>query len=629
MSRADRVEALLVGAFLALLVLILLPAIHTPFRFDDTFNFEIRTGLFAAQHRDFGDYFSYNLRQLLETGRFAPLGLLLSSIYWIFSDAPTLYKLYLLLTTALAAGLVYRLLRRLGLPVAGGLLAVLLFAAFTQFHRYYHDPILGYIGITQLSVALLCAALLAWLKWDDGAGRRWLVISVVAWIACLSLYEANLPFLAPALVVVLARRRGWKPIGRGALTFALPALVFFLLVVRSRTGVGAGTGYQPSLELGALLETYMVTLAGPLPGSYALVDPDGLMGDFTAAELLAGGWRALVVGVLAAILTVHAARSARLTRRPLLVAAAFGVSLWLFSSALLALAPKYQGELNPGIYYLPGFSQVIGLAVAVAAATVGLVKWAGRRGAPGATLAAGAMGLILALIAGVTGTSNMRVVADEWPTAQTRSLLNDALRHGVIAGLPPGATVVGHGRDLNWYPVHFGIDKLSFDGVTFDRTGRKMDMRVDRYLEPASCPARADEWPRPQCAPVSRQGGWLSVQPIRGGGAAVLARSPAGRVRDPRATATALTAYVEGDLASGGLPLEGQTRDGTPWNADSVDWRVMRSGENWKLLRGRPKPGASLPLVSSLDLAGTNQDFVDPPPSPIRVRELGTRPLLP
>ena len=610
-----RREPFLIALAVVVAGVVLLPAVHTPFRFDDTLSFEMRTGALDARGITFGSYFSDQVTSVFDSERISPLGVLLTVVPWAFSDAPELYKLYLIALALLAVALIARLLLALGAPARVTAALLVLGAGFAQF-RLYHDSLLGYLGLYQWTLVLMAGALLAWLRHDDGRGRRWLAISVALWCACVTLYEANVALVAVAAAVVVARRRELRPIVAGIAPFLVPAIaVAAAALVARATGGDTGGEYEPGGGSGDLLRTWVVTVAGALPPSYALWDPAGLMGDFTAAELAAGAWRGIVVGAAA---WIGAAAGPGRWRGP---AALVGIALWLFPSVTLAVAPKYQDELDFGMAYLPALAQSTGVAILALAALAGVRRLALR--------AAGVA--VVAVAAAATGTANLRVVASEWPTKRTRELMYDGLRHGVANAIPAGGTIVGHLRDLNWYPTNFAQDKSTFDGVAADRSGRRYDMRVDRFIPAPSCRERVDEWPRPACAPVSAVGGWLAVRPVRGGGAAVMAASARGRVADAFGPATGFTAYLEDDLAAQGPPVVlGTLVDRRPWSSEGlVDWRRERTGDGWALWTGKLRAGAEAPIVGSIDISGGQINFVDPVRAPKWVRQLGTRPLLP
>ncbi|HYF24790.1 MAG TPA: hypothetical protein VD931_03540 [Baekduia sp.] len=617
-----RREGVVLAAVLALAAVWLSPALHTPFRFDDIFNFEMRTGSFDAQGRTFGGYVTDALEAVFTQGRAQPLGVVLSVVPWVFSDAPTLYKLYLLLLTVGTLALLWRVVRRLGAPVATAALVVLLCAAFVQFHNY-HDPVLDYLGVVQLGLGLALGSVLAWLRHDEAGGRRWLVAAVLLWLACLALYEVMVA-LTPFVVAVLwARRRSVRGTLRGSLPYTVPVAAGVLVLLAVRLTDDSGTAYyDPGGGIGATIETWGRIVLGAVPASYAVLDPWEHMGDPTAAELVAAVWRGAVAALAVVSLAVRPAAAPVL--RGLALA---GLALWLFSSAPIAISPKYQGELEAGLAYIPGLMATFGFGLLTAALATWGVQGARRRSRAAGAVAAGAAALVVGAAAGTTGFANLRVVADTQPTRETRNLFNDAVRHGILRDLPADATVIGYARDLAWYPANFSIDKITFDGVTADRSGRRYDMRVDATLPTEPCPRRPGAWPRQLCEAVGPVGGWLAVRPRHGGSnVAALAVAPRGRVADGRAPAVALVAYAEGDAAGRPPVLTGRLPDERPWNSRALPWRRVDHGDGWALWR-TPVTGPR-PMTSTVDPGGPVV-FTAFSTGPQRARWLGTRHLLP
>lgn len=625
-ARLQGREPLWVAAALVLVVAFTLPAIHTPFRFDDSDAFEMRTGLLAARGMGFWEYFADQVEVVLTSSRFQPVGVLLTFVPWVFSDAPTLYKLHLLVLWAAGLGLCFAVLRRLGMGIVPALLAIVLAGALSQFHRY-HDPLLGYVGVAQWSLILFAGSLLAWLRWERDRERRWLALAIGLWFLCITTYEANVALAAGAVAVVWVVRGRALAAARGSLAFVVPVVAVLAAGMLQRIGNDdLTTGYKPGGGAGQMIETWLVTIVGALPASYALLDPHELMFGFTAAELAGGLWRGAVAALVTGMLLwgLHGAERFSL-RGPL----ALGAGLWLLGGAPLAVAPKYQDELRWGMSYLPGLAQTAGMAMVVAVGFVAIVRALGRR-----PRLRGVAVVVLAAVAGagatVTGVANMRVVAHEQPTTQGRALLNDALRRGVLTGLPEPATIVTFARDLNWYPSNFGLSKIAFDGVVADRTGRRDDTRMDRYMAAKpTCAARAS-WPRRGCAPVLHEGGWLAIGPVSGGGAAVLARAPRGEVLGPRAPAVGLTAYTSGTLAGEPPLVSGVDAALAPWSSEgTTEWRRVGGGDGWSLWRGSFVDAAGAPVVNSIDVAASPVDLLDPPLPDERVRWLGASGVLP
>ncbi len=540
LRRPPRRDLLLLAGLLLLGIAWLQPGLHIPFRFDDTFNFELRTGALDAQQLHFRDYFQRSLESIFAAGRTQPLGAVLNVVPYVFSDEPALYKLYLLLMTLAVFALTWRLALRLGASPALAGLIVVLSIGFVQLRRY-HDALLDYSGVVQLSLLLGLGAALAWLRHDDSGRRRWLLTAVVLWCACLMLYEVNIA-LAPAVIaVVAARRRTVMGTIRGSLAFVGPlvGMAALILLVRA-TKEAPGAYYNPGGGITATLETWVVILLGAVPATYAVFDPVEHMGQPTTPEVISAVWRGLLAATLVGLLVRRPAAGTALRGLALV-----GLALWVFSSAPIAASAKYQGELKAGLTYIPGLMAMLGFAILVAAGATALVQAAGRRGAR-PRLAATA----------VVGPRGRRSSRDHRPRehacrggrpadAQDERAPQRRSAPRRPRDLPADATVIGYSRDLQWYPANF--------------TGRQDHLRRrhrDRPAAATTCastsrcrrsPARAGlgAWPREHCeAADPSAAGWRSARSTARrrrcarvaprGGSPTAVRRPSGSSSTPR-----------------------------------------------------------------------------------------------
>ena len=608
----------IVGVF-TVIVLLWLPAIHTPLRFDDAF-------LFVRDQTSFWDYLWAVVRSRLDGGRFQPMSITTAMVPWVFADARTPYKLYLLGMSVLALALTWRLLRRLGASPEFASAAVLLAAALYQF-RWYHDTLLGYSGLLQWTAVLLCVSALAWLRYVESGSIRWLAGALTAWLACVTLYEANFSLVGVLLVIVAFRRGSRRQVFIGAVVFLAPAIAVAAGSVAMRASFGLEAtepGYATSLHLGNIVTAFVHTLEGAIPASYLLWDPSGIMGEFSRVELAAGAWRGFVVALLVAVMVYRAAGAQQAALGWLAIV---GAALWTMPSALLVLTPKYRNELVPGQAYLPVFLQVLGIGLLLAAAAVAVVRRIRSHGAYPAMAATAAFALLTGVAAAATGTANLRVVAFEQPMGRTRDLLNRSLAAGVLLGAPRGASIIGQARDLHWYPYTYETYKNAFDALAV-RTAGAYDMRVDSNLPVPAAPCPADRQPA-LCAPLAAEGGWLAVRALPDGGVAVLSRPSRGAVGDPQAQARAFTAYVEGPRARTAPVLVGLLPDGRPWNSSgAVSWRRVRGSDDRVLFNGTLSAEVG-PAVSTIDVPGAPVNLVSPGTPAQQAKGLGQWRLLP
>jgi Flp pilus assembly protein TadD len=206
------------------------------------------------------------------------------------------YHLVSVLLHALNSLLVWRILRRLGLP--GAWVAAAVFAA----HPLHVESV---AWITErkntLSTAAYLLSALAYLRWDAAGGRRWYVAALVAFLAAL-LAKTSAATLPAALLLVIWWRRGRLTGGDVRATlplFALGLVLGLFTVWLERTHVGAVGGIFD------LSVAQRVLVAGRACWHYAakIVWPVGLVFDY-------GRWHpdpgdlAAWAGPLAAVLAV-------------------------------------------------------------------------------------------------------------------------------------------------------------------------------------------------------------------------------------------------------------------------------------------------------------------------------------
>lgn len=618
---------------LALLAVVLLPAVHASLRGDDGWNSE-KQGLIELEDTSIAGLIWDTVRSFVEVqGRPQPVGVFQGEFtIWLFDDHPAAYRLCLIALTVLGAWLLYRLARRLGLGTVGSLLVLVLLAGAIQF-RQSHDPVLGYYGTTQVVLALLLGSLLAFHRYLQGGGQRALYLSIGLFLLCPAIYESAYPLAGVYLALALMERRGSAAV-RAALPFLAIAAGFFLLsLVLRRLAPAVSAGYVVSFEPLSILRSYVVQLLPPLPTSSVTFDLAPQLARPTAPELAGAAWRGIAVLVLVAGCLFHLARergvhlpSGAVVRRLLAV----GAALWLTAPALIATAVKYQQTLTAGRGYLPVLIQVFGYALVAAATLLVALRVAVSRSVAALRLTVLGAACLLGLAAGVVGYSNLRVVAIEQPAKHTRELLEQATTDGVFAALPERSTLLFGFRDMNW-PGSWRYGDSPLESMLVDHTGRRFDGRI--FLPDTSFGCRdGGRFPPPDCAPLAREAAWVHVRARRGGGTVIVARTRAGTAgANPLgASARELWVYVADAAADSPspAPLIGVTTAGA-WSSNRLRWRRGKSGRHWAVYQAIV-PADAQPAAASLDDARADAvDFARKPPAPDLARKFGTRGLLP
>jgi hypothetical protein len=617
---------------LAVLAVVVLPAVHASLRGDDGWNSE-KQGLLELKGTSLARLIWGYIRDFVATqGRPQPLGVAQGELtIWLFDDHPAAYRLCLIALTVLCASLLYRLARRLGLGAASALLVLVLLAGAIQF-RQSHDPMLGYYGTTQVVLALLLGSLLAFDRYLREGGSRALWLGVALFLLCPLLYESAYPLAGVHLALALMHRRGRAAIRAARPFLAIGAGFLLLSFVLRKLAPEVSAGYQVSFKPLSILRSYAVQLLPPIPTSSVTLDPAPQLARPTKPELVGAAWRGLAVLALVAGCLLQLARergerlpSGAVVRRVLVV----GAALWLTAPVLIATAVKYQQTLTPGRGYLPVLIQVFGYALVATGALLAALRAAGTRSVAALRLTVIGAACLLGFGAGVVGYANLRVVALEQPAKHTRELLEQAAADGVFAAVPERSTLLFGVRDMNW-PGSWRFGESPLESMLIDHTGRRFDGRI--VLPAATFGCRdGGGFPPPDCAPVASQAAWVHVRARRGGGIVIVARMRAGVGAGVLgAPARELWVYVADASARtpGPARLIGSSAAG-PWSSDGLRWQPARAGRHWAIYRASV-PADARATASSLDDSRADAvDFSRPPAAPELARKFGTKGLLP
>ncbi|MCW3101200.1 MAG: hypothetical protein JWL77_6818, partial [Chthonomonadaceae bacterium] len=620
---------LLPAGALLLFTALLLPVLHAPFFGDDITNSELAGYLDLSGKSLIGLMVETTRHSVSISGRPQLLIALFGEpLLLVMGGHSVLYHALLLALAVLDAGLLYLLLRRLGLERGLTAVTVVLAAGFMQL-RIYHDSFLAYGGLIQILFAFTLGSALAFERYLREGRRRDLWLAFALFAVCPLTYEVTYTFAAVHVGLAFTHRRGRAAI-RAAAPFVGLAAVFVVTswLLRRMAPHGAVT-YPVSGGPWMALRTYFIQLFPPLPVTSFAFDP-WIGGDPAPGELLGAVWRGLAVAGSIAALSIWTAR-----RRVMATATggvvALGFALWLAPPALLSLTPKYQTELSPGKGYLPVLIQVFGVAILLTCGLRALLLRAAARSRGALLLAVLVASGLAGFGAGVTAFNNLRVLGILQPERQARSLLEGGVEHGVFAAVPENASVLFWERDVGW---SVGVNLIDVPWQTLmlaNLTGHRYDARIEYSSKPdvPACP-RTQAIAQPDCAELAAHAYWARARLRPDGGTVFVAPTTRGRTFRSGVVAGELRVYRQQN--GGGNPspprLVGTTRRGQPWTSERVSWRRLTRGGGWALYSGRLGPGAR-PTASSLDDARGFIDFSAMPAPPQRVRLLGTKELLP
>lgn len=615
-----------------MLAVVLLPQVHAALRGDDTWI----SALVAHPDLGLSSYLGDSLRDArdqLQGGRLMPLAAFSGSAMTLAEvHSVPLYRALLLALTLLDAALLFVLLRRLGASRSQAALTLVGFAAFLQFRRY-HDASLGYVGATQLVFALELLSLIAFHGYLRTGERRSLLWAILALLAALGLYEVAYPLVVLQLLLALSERRGRAALRASAPFLALGIGAVALTYALRLTSTTVPTGYTVSSGGNfpwTALRSYAIQQVPPLPTSAILFDPSLFGSHPTPAEWVGAGWRAVLLGGVSGGLLARLT-SADAPRPPYARLAALGAGLWLLPVMLLALAGKYQTELGPSRGYLPVLIQVFGVAIVVGIAAVAVGQAAARRSGLARWMSVAVFAGLMTITAGVTWYANIRVIALERTTIETRNLGERAMAAGVLDGVPPRSTVLFDGRDLVWPMGQLVENPKGLDAWVRLHAGRLEDARQEgSSLQPVGFACGADgSFPPSDCSPAARQVAYVRIRAGAGGGTVIVSETMSAGAKDPaQRPAQMVWVYAQGRRAGRPPTLVGTRPDGRPWTSRALRWRTARRGGDWTIFTAPVAPRGA-PAIRSLDDPQGLVDFNQPVAPDAQVRIYGARDALP
>lgn len=306
------------------------------------------------------------------------------SIYYYFFfyiENVSVYKALIILSILADQLILRRVLLAFGVPLSGARMGMLLMPMLLQ-TRAYQDPVSGFYSLMQLLTAemLLCAMFLQ--RWLHSGRGLHLALSLLLFGMGLMTYEVCFPFLLMICLLILVNRGTFGKAVRGSLPFVVLTILMLLGVaaVRSRfVTQGTYEGVAFSLSPAAVLRTAFRQFTAGLPLSYysAAYQASVLDNAYPAAGFMSYDFLSflsavrfsdvlIAVGCLYVFFQLWKSRKndedlpSQKAYRALLV---LGLSFAVLPVVTVAVSERYQGQLMPGLGYLPVYMQYYGIAV--------------------------------------------------------------------------------------------------------------------------------------------------------------------------------------------------------------------------------------------------------------------------
>ena len=432
------------------------------------------------------------MRKYLELGRINIL-----SVYYYFYfyiENVSLYKALIILTILIDQLIFRKVLREYGVPLSGARLGMLLMPMMLQ-TRVYQDPVSGFYSLMQVLTAemLLCALFLH--RWLEQGKRSCFWLSLTAFAVGLLTYEVCFPFLAMICLLIWAQRKNFLRAVRDSLPFiGLTVLMLAgVFLVRRLFVHNTYAGVAFSLDPARILRAALTQLAAGLPLSfYSAGYPAAVLGHayptvtFMNYDFLSflKAVRFSDILILLSALSIFKKISRSNYQLSTINCQLFilGFSFTVLPMITVSMSQRYQGQLMPGLGYLPVYMQYYGIAVLILCLVLSVRSSVGKR-----ALCLSAFSVILLL-----NLQNNRSVTEIMNRSfyEPRNAGEAALRGGILDFLPEDAVLISVNDrrylwESNWdntglYPQFYGNYARHIPGTIGDTGLLESDIEAAR-----------------------------------------------------------------------------------------------------------------------------------------------------
>lgn len=316
---------------------------------------------------------SYSLR-----GRINPFATFQFLIFYLFPDVHA-YKTILLILTLIDGCLFYKFNSELFKNQIVALAILLLLPLCIQL-RIYHDPMLGYYGLMQMMFAELMISLICFNRYLENRKKKYLILSIIFFTIGLMSYEMFYPLILLYFLLAWHSQKKWKQVLSFCIPFILVEAILFSVsfgfrFYSAKMGFDTYSGTTFSFDIGKILSAWLNQTSAAIPLSYRMAGNDAtiLKRLIPASEIFSQSfvefvrgitWSDVVSIMIFLFLWIEIRKQIHL---PVLSGFhwAFGFTLLIGSSLVLALSEKYQNEILPGLGYLPVFFGYFGAAFVI------------------------------------------------------------------------------------------------------------------------------------------------------------------------------------------------------------------------------------------------------------------------
>jgi len=343
-------------------IIVLYPIINTPLGADDIWKSTSRSILKSQNQSLLSDSFS-RIAYWVEHGRLLIVTSGIEPYIYYFTSHRLLYKVALIFLICLLHLTVYQLLRTLGISRSFSAYSILCLLCLSQIRNYF-DARIHFAGAILVCCILLVGSITCLVKVTskDRESSTYIMYFLLSIFAIFS-YETSIGILFPVTLYFILQNR--KHLGlKKILLVSLPVtigVISALLIRLNAKYIEADA--KISLDFVSILNAFKIQLIGTVPST-----------NFNGTEVYHLGKETLLAVILALsfvfFLRVFAERELpKLTitsienRNQAMDLRCIGLSLTFIPAVLIAVTPRFQAELLPGLPYVSVIFQQIGLTI--------------------------------------------------------------------------------------------------------------------------------------------------------------------------------------------------------------------------------------------------------------------------
>lgn len=343
-------------------IVVLYPIINTPLGADDIWKSTSRSILKSQGQSLLSDSFN-RITYWVEHGRLLIVTSGIEPYIYYFTSHRQLYKVALFVLICLLHLTVYQLLRTLGISSSLSAYSILLLLCLSQIRNYF-DARIHFAGAILICCILIVRSITYLVKvtLQDRKSTTYSIYFLLTIIAIFS-YETSIAILFPVTLYFILQNRkhlGLKKILLISLPLAIGVITALFIRLKAKY-IEADATF--SLDYVSVLHAFKIQLLGTVPST-----------NFNGTGVYHLGKETLLAVILALgfVFSLRVFTEKELTkltnpsnqsRNQTRDLRCIGLSLIIVPALLIAVTPRFQAELLPGLPYASVIFQQIGLAI--------------------------------------------------------------------------------------------------------------------------------------------------------------------------------------------------------------------------------------------------------------------------